>query len=92
MERLFLKFCLNLNKECICDETAAKEILQALATVWDAVQIHEFLDKNRLVHAYLELAEDDMVNPLLSGFACGALAERGDIDAEKLYVLLESFQ
>ena len=89
MERLFLKFCLNLNKECICDETAAKEILQALATVWDAVQIHEFLDKNRLVHAYLELAEDDMVNPLLSGFACGALAERGDIDAEKLYVLLE---
>ncbi len=89
MERLFLKFCLNLQKECICDEAAAKAILPALATVWDAVQIHEFLDKNRLIHAFIELAEDDMANPLLSGFACGALAERGDIDAEKLYALME---
>ena len=89
MERLFLKFCLNLRKECVCDEAAAKAILPALATVWDAVQIHEFLDKDRLIHAYMELAEDDMANPLLSGFACGALAERGDIDAEKLYSLME---
>ena len=89
MERLFLKFCLNVQKECICDEAAAKEILPALATVWDAVQLHDFLDKKRLFRAYLELAEDDMVNPLLSGFACGALAERGDIDAEKLYALME---
>ena len=89
MEKLFLKFCLNVQKECICDEAAAKEIMPALGTVWDAVQIHDFLDKDRLLRTYLELAEDDMVNPLLAGFACGALAERGDIDAEKLYALME---
>ena len=89
MEKLFLKFCLNLQAEAVCDEAAAKEILPALASVWDAVQIHDFLDKARIVSAFLRLAEDDMANPLLSGFACGALAERGDIDAERLYALME---
>ncbi len=89
MEKLFLKFCLSLPGECICDEAAAKEILPALRSVWDVAQIHDFLDRNRLVRTYLQIAEDDMVNPLLAGFACGALAERGDIDVKMLYAMME---
>ena len=89
MEKLFLKFCLNLSGECICDESAAKEIMPVLGTVWDVSLIHDFLDWERLLKTYLQLAEDDRANPLLSGFACGALAERGDIAAEKLYALME---
>ncbi|MBR1852549.1 MAG: hypothetical protein IJ794_05280 [Lachnospiraceae bacterium] len=89
MEKLFLKFCLNLSGEAVCDEAAAKEMLPAFSTVWDAVLIHEFLDRERLVKAFRNLAEDDMANPLLSGFACGALTERGDLDAAQLYALME---
>ena len=88
LSRLFLKFCLNLSGETVCDAQAAREILPALETVWDVVNIHPFLDRERLVSAFLELADYDMANPLLSGFACGALTERGDMGQEMLYELM----
>ncbi len=84
ISQLYLKFCLQIYNACICDENAASEMITAITAVHDACLAHEFLEDDRFVNVLLSIADSDMVNPLLSGFACALLTERGKIAPEKL--------
>lgn len=88
ISQLYLKFCLQLHSASICDRNAAEEIITAVSAVSDACIAHDFLDGERFDEILRELADDDYVNSLISGFACALLAERGKISAEKLSELV----
>lgn len=88
MKQLFLRFCLSLPMEWICDENAAHELMKAVSLVNDAVLSHEFLDGERFITLLSELADSDTASPLLSGFACAVLTDRGSISSEKLSELI----
>ncbi len=88
MEQLFLRFCLSAVPASVCDKAAAEELVTAFSVVNDACLSHEFLDENRFVSLLDELADSDMANPLISGFAAALLTERGKISSEKLSELI----
>ena len=48
----------------------------------------QFLDSGRLRKLLSEIADSDIVNPLVSGFACALLAEKGEISPDKLSELV----
>lgn len=84
MQQIYLKFCLQIVNACICDKAAAKEFVTAITAVNDACTAHEFLDFERFISILEELSDSDKVNPLISGFACALLTEKGKISNEKL--------
>lgn len=88
IRQLFLRFCLSLPLEWICDENAAHELMKAISLVNDAVMSHDFLDEQRFLALLLDLADSDMASPLLSGFGCAVLTDRGKITSEKLSELI----
>ena len=88
ISQLFLKFCLQLYNACICDDNAAGEMITAMTAVHDACLAHDFLDSERYRNILYDIADSDMVNPKLSGFACALLAEKGNITPEKLSELV----
>ncbi len=88
MKQLYLRFCLSLPLEWICDETAAHELMKSVSQVNDAVLSHEFLDGERFLALLLELSDSDRASPLLSGFGCAVLTDRGKITSEKLSELI----
>ena len=88
ISQLFLKFCLQLYSACICDENAAGEMITAMTAVHDACLAHDFLDSGRFSTILTDVADSDMVNPLLSGYACALLAEKGHMSPEKLSELV----
>lgn len=88
ISQLFLKFCLQLYPACICDENAAVEMITAITAVHDACLAHDFLDSERFTQLLNDVADSDTVNPLLSGFACALLSERGSISPDKLSELV----
>lgn len=88
LQQLFLRFCLSLMGESVCDENAAHELMSAISSVNDAALSHTELSEERLLRLLTELADSDMASPLLSGFACAVLTERGKLPAEKLSELI----
>lgn len=88
IQQLFLRFCLQLYSASICDRNSAEEIVTAVSRVNDACFSHDFLDTERFVDLLSELSDSDKVNPLISGFACAVLIERGKTDTEKLSELI----
>ncbi len=88
MKQLYLRFCLSLPLEWVCGEDAAQELMTAVSRVNDAVMSHNFLDEERFLKLLLELADSDMASPLLSGFGCAVLTDRGKITSEKLSELI----
>lgn len=88
IQQLFLRFCLQAGSASICGEDAAEELVTALSRVNDACLAHDFLDTDRFLTLLNELSDSDRVNPLISGFACAVLTERGKISAEKLSALI----
>ena len=70
------------------DENAAEEMITAITAVYDACLAHDFLDSERLKKVLSELSDSDVVNPLISGFACALLAEKGEISNEKMSELV----
>lgn len=88
MEQLFLRFCLSAIPAAVCDKAAAEELVTALSVINDACLSHEFLDDDRFISVLDELADSDMANPLVSGFAAALLTERGKISPEKLSELI----
>jgi len=87
-EQLYLRFCLNLDSDSVCDNNAGNELIQAMAKVNDACLSHEFLETNLFIKSLSDIADDDMSNPLVSGFACALLMEHGKITPEKLSELI----
>lgn len=88
VQQLFLRFCLQLYSASICDRTASEELVTAISRVNDACFAHDFLDTERFIELLSELSESYEVNPLISGFACAILMERGKIDPQKLSELI----
>lgn len=88
MKQLYLRFCLSLPLEWVCDENAAHELMNAISRVNDAVMSHDFLDEERFLTLLLDLSDSDMASPLLSGFGCAVLTDRGKITSEKLSELI----
>lgn len=88
IQQLYLKFCLQLSSAAVCDRNAAEEIIAASAAVSDACLAHDFLDEHKFIALLGKIADNDMVNPLISGFACALLTERSKISAEKLSELI----
>lgn len=88
MKQLYLRFCLSLPLEWTCDENAAHELMKAISRTNDAVMSHDFLEEERFLSLLLELSDSDMASPLLSGFGCAVLTDRGKISSEKLSELI----
>lgn len=88
MEKLFLRFCLCMPSAAVCDRNAAEQLIISVAAVNDACLAHEFLDTERYIALLTDIADNNFANPLLSGYACGVLTERGKIPSEKLSELI----
>lgn len=88
VQQLFLRFCLQTYSASICGENASAEIVESLAMVNDACLAHDFLDTEQFVSLLTEISDSDRVNPLISGFACAVLMERGRLDSQKLAELI----
>lgn len=88
LSQLFLRFCLQAEDDSICDKTAAEETVKAISSVNDAVDSHDFLDKEKFTNLLENLSDSDKINPLISGFACAVLNEKGNISSEQLSVII----
>jgi len=88
MEKLFLRFCLCLPQETVCDRPAAEQLITAVSAVNDACTAHDFLDSDRFTALLSDTADSNFASPLLSGFCCAVLMERGLIPPAKLSELI----
>lgn len=88
ISQLYLKFCLQAYNGSICDANAAEDMIAPFTAVYEASLAHDFLDGERLKRLLHEIADSDVVNPLLSGYACALLTEKGEIAPEKLSELV----
>ncbi len=88
MEKLFLRFCLCLPSGMVCDRPAAEQLITAVSAVNDACVAHNFLDGERFTALLSDIADSNFAAPLLSGFCCAALMERGLIAPGKLSELI----
>lgn len=88
METLFLRFCLGLGNESVCDKGASDEIIQAIEKVNAACLSHEFLEEEQWIVLLGELADRDDINMRISGFAAAILTERGKLTNEMLAELI----
>lgn len=84
LSQLFLRACLILAGECICDDGAAKMIAQAMTTLHEVAVNHDFLDGERWGQVLSEIAARDDLNTRLSGLAAAIRLEAGQMDGEKL--------
>lgn len=88
IQQLFLRFCLQADSASVCDSNAATELITAISRVNDACLAHDFLDTEKFIKLISELSDNDRVNPLISGFSCALLLERGKLDSSKLSELI----
>ena len=88
METLFLRFCLELGNEAVCDKAASDEIIRAMEKVNAACLSHEFLKEEQWISLLHELADRDDVNMRISGYAAAVLTERGRFTNEILSELI----
>lgn len=88
METLFLRFCLGIGNEAVCDKGASDEIITAMDKVNAACLSHEFLKEKRWIDLLEELADRDDINMRISGFAAAILTERGKFTNEILAELI----
>lgn len=84
LSQLFLRACLILAGECVCDDGAAKLIAQAMSTLHEVSVNHDFLDRERWLGILSEIAARDDMNTRLSGLAAAILLETGEMDSEEL--------
>ncbi len=84
LSQLFLRACLILVGECVCDDTAAKGVAQAILTLHEVSVNHDFLDGKRFLGELQEIARRDDLNTRLSGLAAAILLEIGQMDSEEL--------
>lgn len=84
LSQLFLRACLILVGECVCDDSAAKLLAQSMTTLHQVSINHDFLDGERWLKALTEIATRDDLNTRLSGLAAAILLEMGQIDSQDL--------
>ncbi len=88
METLFLRFCLGLGNEAVCDKGASDEIITAIEKVNAACLSHEFLKEEQWIDLLGQLADRDDINMRISGYAAAILTERGKFTNEMLVELI----
>lgn len=89
LEQLFLRACLIMPESCICDDNAAKEMIQAIEAVNEAALTHDFLEEDRIVRVLMEIGGRDDLNTRLSGFCTAILLERGRMGNQELETEVE---
>lgn len=84
LAQLFLRACLILPGECVCDDQAAKQMAQAMGQLHEVAVSHDFLEEERWLKVLSEIAGRDDLNTRLSGLAAAILLEMGKMDSEEL--------
>jgi hypothetical protein len=85
MEELFVSGALALHAAANCDHDAAQELLLSIDELNRvSLEHHERVEERLWIEQLQRLADADDRNPLLSGYACAVLLERGLIANEDL--------
>lgn len=84
LEQLFYRACLILEKSCICDNNAVKEIITAMDLLNLAAINHDTLNTEQWVDVLTEISDRDDLNTKASGFAAAVLLERGKMTQQML--------
>ena len=81
MDELYVQGSLALHAAAGCDNQAAKDLAQSMESVNRvSLEHHDRLDGELWISALRKLADADNRNPLLSGYACAILLERGLVE------------
>jgi hypothetical protein len=85
VEELFVQSSLSLFSAAACDNEAAKAMLVGVDEVNKVgLEFHQRVDEALWIDQLQQLADADDKNPLLSGYACAILLERGLIGNDAL--------
>ncbi len=78
MEELFVQGALALHAAAGCDNEAAKELIVSIDELNRvSLEHHDRVEESLWIERLQRLADADDRNPLLSGYACATLLERG---------------
>ena len=86
LQQIFYRSCLILPGECVCDDAAGKEMIEAMEMLNGAVLAHDFLEDETWVKTLSEISGRDDLNTKLSGYAAAVLLERGRMDNQGLHL------
>jgi hypothetical protein len=85
VQELFVQASLNLFSSCTCDDKTTPQMTQAIdAMNRVALEMHELVDEDLWLAELRKLSDADDRNPILSGYACAMLLERGLLENESL--------
>lgn len=84
LQQIFYRACLILPGECVCDDAASKEMIEAMEMLNGAVLAHDFLEEETWIDTLAEISGRDDLNTKLSGYASAVLLERGRMDNDEL--------
>ncbi len=85
VEELFVQGALALHNSANCDNQAAKPLVVAMDELNKVgLEYHDRVDEPLWIERLRKLADADDRNPILSGYACAILLERGLIPNEAL--------
>ncbi len=85
IEELFVQGALALSSSATCDDEAAKSMLAGINELNKVgLEFHDRVDEQLWIEQMQRLANADDKNPILSGYACAILLERGLIANEAL--------
>lgn len=84
LQQIYYRACLILTGSCICDDTAAGYISEAMNRLNSVELAQDFLETENWLNALAETARRDDLNTRLSGFAAAILLERNKMTNEEL--------
>lgn len=84
LQQIFYRSCLILPGECVCDDAAGKEMINAMEMLNSAALAHEFLEEETWESTLMTVADRDDLNTKLSGYAMAVLLERGKMENAQL--------
>lgn len=85
VQELFIQASLSLFAASNCDDASVRALMQGIDALNNvALEFHDSIDEALWVDSLLKLSDADDRNPLLSGYACAVLLERGAIENDAL--------
>ncbi|WP_043931619.1 DUF5682 family protein [Bacillus sp. EB01] len=83
--RLFLRGTLLLPSAALCNNDAARGVIEGMRDMNEAArELYEHVDEGLWLAALREVGSRDDLNPLLSGYGCAVLLERNELAPEQL--------
>ncbi len=86
LKQLYYRACLILEDACVCDDTAAKSIAQAMNLLNSVELARDILNTGDWMSALKTVSRRDDLNTTLSGLAAAILLERSQMTNEELKV------